>query len=125
MNNDCKKATGCSNSRWESGTNWSHLEDNSDDEEIIESEDSVDGQSSPERCYDASSVVRNQTTSADDELTVGSGEESDSEDSSEHDSDDLRARSSFAEKMTLCGLLRDPHHQEHDHVILDTPTKTN
>ena len=98
MNNDCKKATGCSNSRWESGTNWSDLEDNSDDGEIIESEDSVDGQSSTERCDDASSVVRNQTTSADDELTVGSGEESDSEDSSEHDSDDLTARSLFAGK---------------------------
>ena len=45
-----------------------------------------------------SSIVRNQTTSADNELTVGSGEESDSEDSSEHDSDDLTARSSFAGK---------------------------
>ena len=98
MNNDCKQAAGCSNSRWESGTNWSDLEDNSDDGEIIESEDSVDGQSSTERCDDASSVVRNQTTSADDELTVGSGEESNSEDSSEHDSDDLTARSLFAGK---------------------------
>ena len=37
----------------------------------------MDGQSSPESCDDASSIVRNQTTSADDELTVGSGEESD------------------------------------------------
>ena len=58
----------------------------------------MDGQSSPERCDDASSVVRNQTTSAGDELTVGSGEESDSEDSSEHDRDDLTARSLFAGK---------------------------
>ena len=56
----------------------------------------MDGQSSPERCDDASSIVRNQTTRADDELTVGSGEESDSKDSSEHDSDDFTVRSSFA-----------------------------
>ena len=98
LNNDCKKAIGCSNSRWESGTSWPDLEDNSDNGEIIESEDSVDGQSLPERWDDASSIDRNQTTSADDELTVGSGEESDSEDSSEHDSDDLTARSSFAGK---------------------------
>ena len=56
----------------------------------------MDGQSSPERCDDASSIVRNQTTSADDELTVSSGEESDSEDSSEHDSNDLTARSLLA-----------------------------
>ena len=42
--NDGKKATGCSNSRWESGTSWFDLEDNFDDEEIIESEDSVHGQ---------------------------------------------------------------------------------
>ena len=125
LNNDFKKATGCSNSRWESGTNWSHLEDNSDDEEIIESEDSVDGQSSPERFDDASFIGKNQTTSADDKLTLGSGEESDSEDSSEHDSNDLTARSLFAEKMAVCGLPRVPHHQEHVHVILDTPTKTD
>ena len=58
----------------------------------------MDGQSSPERCDDASSIVRNQTTCADDKLSVGSGEESDSEDSSEHDSDDITARSSFAGK---------------------------
>ena len=58
----------------------------------------MDGQSSPERCDDASSIVINQTTSADDELTVGSEEESDSEDSSEHDSDDLTARSLFTGK---------------------------
>ena len=101
MNNDCKKATGCSISRWESGTSRSDLEDNSDNGEIIESEDFVDGQSSPERCDDASSIVRNQTTSADDELTVGSEEESDSEDFSEHDSNDLTARSLFARKMAV------------------------
>ena len=85
----------------------------------------MDGQSSPERCDDASSIVRNQTASADDELTVGSGEESDSEDFSEHDSNDLTARSLFAGKMAVRGLSRVPHHQEHVHVILDTPTKTN
>ena len=73
LNNHCKKATGCSISRRESGTSWSDLEDNSDDAEIIESEDSVDGQSSSERCDDASSIVRNQATSADDKLTVGVG----------------------------------------------------
>ena len=100
-NNDCKKATGCSISRWESGTSWSDLEDNSDDGEIIENENFVDGQSSPERCDDAFSTVRNQTTSADDELIVGSKEESDSEDFSEHDSNDLTARSLFAGKMTV------------------------
>ena len=61
----------------------------------------MDGQSSPERCDDASSIVRNQTTSADDELTVGSEEESDSEDFSEHDSNDLTARSLFAGKMAV------------------------
>ena len=85
----------------------------------------MDGQSSPERCDDASSIVRNHTTSADDELTVGSGEKSDSEDYSEHDSDDLAARSLFAGKMAVCGLPRVSHHQEHMHVILGTPTKTN
>ena len=85
----------------------------------------MEGQSSPERCDDASSIVRNQTTSADDELTVRSGKDSDSEDSSEHDNDDLTARSTFAGKMAVCGLPRVPHHQEHMHVILDTPTKTN
>ena len=67
----------------------------------------MNGQSSPERCDGVSSIVRNQTTSADDELSVGSGEKSDSEDSSEHDSDDLTARSSFAGKngrlwFTMC-----------------------
>ena len=85
----------------------------------------MDGQSSPERCDNASSIVRNQTTSADDELTVGSGEESDSKDSSEHDSDDLTARSSFAGKNGRVCLPRVPHHQEHVHVVSDTPTKTN
>ena len=96
----------------------------------------MDGQSSPERCDDASSTVKNQITSADDELTVGSGEKSDSEDFSKHDSDDLAARISFAGKncgqnlaarisFAACGLPRVPHHQEHVHVILDTPTKTN
>ena len=97
LKNDGKKGTGCSNSRWESGTCWSDLEDNSDDEEIIESEDSVDGQSSPQR-HDDASIVSIQTISADDEFTVSSGEKSDSEDSSEHDSDDLAARSSFTGK---------------------------
>ena len=125
LNNDCKKATGCSNSRWQSGTSWSDLEDKSDDGEIIESEDSVDGQSSPERCDDASSIVRNQTTSADDELTVGSGKESDSEDSSEHDNMILRPEARSQEKMAVCGLPRVPHHQKHVHVIFDTPMKTN
>ena len=61
----------------------------------------MDGQSSPERCDDASSIVRNQTTSADNELTVGSEEESDSEDFFEHDSNDLTARSLFAGKMPV------------------------
>ena len=70
LKNDGKKATGCSNSRWESGTSWSNLEDHSNDKEIIASEDSVDGPSSPERYDDASSIVRNQTTSADDKLIV-------------------------------------------------------
>ena len=125
LNNDCKKVTGCSNSHWESGTSWSDLEDNSNDEEIIESEDSVDGQSSPEKCDDASFIVRNQTTSADDELTVGSGKENDSEDSSKHDSDDLTARSSFAGKNGRVWFTTCPPHQEHVHITLDTPTKTN
>ena len=58
----------------------------------------MDSQSSPERYDDASFIVRNQTTSADNELTVSSGEESESEDSSEHDGDDLTVRSSFARK---------------------------
>ena len=96
--NDGKKATGCSNSRWESGTCWSDSEDSPDEEEIIESEDCVHGQSLPEGCDDASSFVSNQTTSVDDELTVSSGKESDSEDSSEHDSNNLTARSLFTEK---------------------------
>ena len=65
----------------------------------------MDGQSSSERCDDASSIVRNQT-SADDELTIGSGKESDSEDSSEPDSDDLTTRSLFAGKnpCVVCHL---------------------
>ena len=66
----------------------------------------MDGQSSPERCDDASSIVRNQTTSADDEVTVGSGKESDRDDSSEHDNDHLTARSLFAGKnpCVVCHL---------------------
>ena len=98
LNNDCKKAARYSNSRSESGTSWSDLEDNSNDEEIIGSEDSVEGQSSPERYDDASSIVRNQTTSADDELTVRSGKDSDSEDSSEHDNMILRPEARLQEK---------------------------
>ena len=43
LKNDSKKATGCNSSRWENGTSWSDLEASSDDEEIIEKEDSVDG----------------------------------------------------------------------------------
>ena len=132
LNNDCKKAAGCSNSRWKSGTSWSNLADNSDDEEIIEREDSVDGQLSPERCDDAS-IVRNQTTSTDDEVTVGSGEEGDSEDSSEHDSDDLTARSSFVGKngrvrFTTCPLPSRTHacnlrHTNEDQLGLQKPSK--
>ena len=68
----------------------------------------MDGQSSPERCDNASSIVRNQTTNAVDELTVGSEEESDSKDSSEHDNDDLTARSSFAGKNGRVCLPRVP-----------------
>ena len=127
------KATGCSNSRWESGTSRSDLEDHSDYEEIIESEDSVDGQSSPEKCDDASSIVRNQTTNADNKLTVGSGEESDSEDSSEHDNDDHTARSSFAGKngrvwFTTCPppsktRARDRRHTNEDQLVLQKPSK--
>ena len=98
LKNIGKKAIGRSNSRWESGTCWSDSEDNSDDEEIIESEDSVDGQSSLERYDNASSIVSNEITIADNELTVSSCKESDSEDSSKHDSDDLTARSSFTGK---------------------------
>ena len=85
----------------------------------------MEGQSSTDRYDDASSIVRNQITHADNELAVHSGEDSDSEDSSEHDSDDLTARSMFAGKMVVCGLPCIPHHQEHMHVISDTPTKTN
>ena len=125
LNNDCKKATGCSISRWESGTSWSDLEDNSDDGEIIESEDSVDGQSSPERFDDASSIVKNQTPSEDHELTVDSEEESDSEDFSIHDSNDLAARSLFAGQNGRVWFTTCPPHQEQVQVILDTPTKTN
>ena len=85
----------------------------------------MDGQSSPERCDDASSIVRNQTTSTDDEVSVGSVEEDDSEDSSEHTVMILRLEARLQEKRAVCGLPRVPHHQEHMHVILDTPTKTN
>ena len=66
---DAATAAGkCSNSYWmqQQPLSWSDLEDNSDDEEIID------------RYNDASSIVRNQTASADDELTVSSGKESDS-----------------------------------------------
>ena len=131
LNNDCKEATGCTNSRWESGTSWSDLADNSDNEKMIESEDSVDGQSSPKRCDDASS--RNQTTSADDELTVSSGEESDSEDSSEYNSHDLKAKSSFAGKngrvwFTTCSPPLRTHacnlrHTNKDQLGLQKPSK--
>ena len=127
------KAIGCSNSCWKRGTSWSDLEDNSDDGEIIESEDSVDGQSSPEKCDDASSIVRNQTTDADNELTVGSGEESDSKDSSEHDNDDLTARSSFAGKnghvwFTMCPppsrtSAHNLRHTNEDQLVLQKPSK--
>ena len=108
-----------------SGTSWSGLENNSDNEEIIDSEDFGNGQSSPERCDDASFIVKNQSKSADDQLTVGSGKESDSGDSSEHDSDDFTARTSFAGKNGRVQFTTCPHHQEHVQVILDTPTKTN
>ena len=133
LNNDCKKATGCSISRWESGTSWSDLKDNFDDGEIIESEDAVDGQSSLEIFDDASSIVKNQTTSADDKLTVGSGEESDSEDSSEHDSDDLTARSLLAGKngrvwFATCPpqsrtRARNLRHTNEDQLVLQNPSK--
>ena len=93
----------------------------------------MDGQSSPERCNDASSIVRNQTTSAYDELTVGSGEESDSEDSSEHDSDDLTARSLFAGKNGLVWFTTCPPpsrtrarslgHTNEDQLVLQKPSK--
>ena len=127
------KATGCSISHWESGTSWSDLKDNSDDGKIIESKDSVDGQSSPERFDDASSIVKNQTTSADDELTVSSGEESDSKDSSEHDSNDLMARSLFAGKngrvwFATClppsrTCARNLRHTNEDQLVLQKPSK--
>ena len=52
----------------------------------------------PKRYDDASFGVSNQTTSADNQLTVSSGEECDSENFSEHDSDDLTARSLFIGK---------------------------
>ena len=92
----------------------------------------MDGQSSPERCDDASSIVRNQTTSADDELTVGSGKESDSEDSSDHNSDDLTARSLFAGKNpgVVCHLsplsrirARNLRHTNKDQLVLQKPSK--
>ena len=93
----------------------------------------MDGQSSPERCDDVSSIVRNQTTSADDELTVSSGKESDSEDSSEHDSDDLTARSSFAGKngrvwFTTCPppsrtRAHNLRHTNEDQLVLQKPSK--
>ena len=102
-------------------------------QDIIESEDSVNGQLSPEKCNDASSIVRNQTTSADDKFTVGSGEESNSEDSSEHDSDDLTARSSFAGKngrvwFTTCPPpsrthARNLRHTNEDQLVLQKPSK--
>ena len=37
----------------------------------------------------------------------------------------LRSEARLQEKMAVCGLPRDSHHQEHMHVFLDTPTKTN
>ena len=93
----------------------------------------MDGQSSPERCEDASSIVRNQTTSADDELTVGSGEESDSEDFSEHDSNDLTARSLFTGqngrvRFATCPppsrtRARNLRHTNKDQLVLQKPSK--
>ena len=93
----------------------------------------MDGQSSLQRFDDASSVVKNQTTSADDELTVGSGEESDSEDSSEHDSDDLTGRSLFAGKngrvwFATCPpqsrtRARNLRHTNEDQLVLQYPSK--
>ena len=132
LNNDCKKATGCSNSRWESGTSWSDLEGISDDEEIIEREDSVDGQSSPENVMTLllSLETRPQVQT---KLTVGSGEESDSEDSSEHDSDDLTARSSFVGNngrvwFTTCPppsrtRAHNLGHTNEDQLVLQKPSK--
>ena len=133
LNNDYKKTTGCSNSRWKSGTSWSNLAENCDDEEIIDREDSVDGQLSSERCDDASSIVKNQTTSTDDEVTVSSGEEDDSENSSEHDSDDFTARSSFAGKNGRVWFTTCPppsrtqacnlRHTNEDQLVLQKPSK--
>ena len=71
----------------------SDLEGNSDDEETIESKDSVNGQSWPEKYDDASSTVKNQTKSAENKLPVSSGEKSVSEDCSEYDRADFMAGS--------------------------------
>ena len=37
----------------------------------------------------------------------------------------LQPEARLQEKMAMCGLPRVPHHQEHVHVVLDTPTKIN
>ena len=93
----------------------------------------MDGQSSPERFDDAFSIVKNQTLSADDELTVGSGEESDSEDSSEYESDDLAATSLFAGQngrvwFATCPppsrtRARNLIHTNEDQLVLQNPSK--
>ena len=93
----------------------------------------MNGQSSPERCDDAFSIVRNQTISADDELTVRSGEERDSKDSCEHDSDHLTARSSFAGKKWPCVFTTCPspsrtracslRHTNKGQLVLQNPSK--
>ena len=72
--------------------------------------------------------VRNQTTSAGNELTVSNGEESDSEETSGHDSDDLTARSLFAGKnghvwLAMClppskTRARNFRHPNEDQLVL-------
>ena len=85
----------------------------------------MDGESSSERFDDASSIVRNHTTSADDELMSVVGKKVIAKTPLNMTVMILRPEACLQDKMAVYGLPRVPHHQEHVHVILDTPTKTN
>ena len=123
LKNDDKKASGCSNRRWESVTSWFDLKDNSDDEEIIENEDFVDGQS---RLRDMLTLLLLSATrpqvqtmkwlSVVDKKVIA-------ETPLSMAVMVLQSEARLQKKMVVCGLPPAPHRQQHEHVTLDTPTK--
>ena len=110
---------------------WSDLEDNIlDDSCSIESEDSEDdllsaGDNDDETNDDINDPslvnIPGARMSAEDKLGDGGKEESDSDNSMESNYTVIQC--SFRGKNGQCALPHVLHHQEHEHVILDTPEK--